>query len=40
MQLGGSQVHGRSRLVPGGGKNEILRVERAFGVGKARRVHA
>jgi hypothetical protein len=26
--------------VPGGGKSEILRVERAFGVGKARRVHA
>jgi hypothetical protein len=40
MQLDGSQVHGRSRLVPGGGKGQILRVERAFGVGKARRVHA
>jgi hypothetical protein len=40
MQLGGSQVHGRSRLVPGGGKSQILRVERAFGVGHGRSVHA
>jgi len=39
MRLDGSQVRGESRLVPGGGKSEILRVERAFGVGRGRKVH-
>lgn len=40
MRLDGSQVRGESRLVPGGGKGQILRVERAFGFGRGRKVHA
>ena len=40
MRLEGSQVRGESRLVPGGGNGQVLRVERAFGVGQGRKVRA